>query len=85
MIHPDEPYCSIYDEVAGTTRNMKLKGSEPVIVDYVSVDVKNKKHPQKVNWDLLSSCLNCKSRKIVIVGYGGLNLKCHLIPFEYCY
>ncbi|XP_022951240.1 DNA-directed RNA polymerase I subunit 2 isoform X1 [Cucurbita moschata] len=49
MIKPDEPYCSIYDEVAGTTRNMKLKGSEPVFVDYVSVDVKNKKHPQKVN------------------------------------
>lgn len=53
MIQPDEPYCSIYDEVAGTTRTMKLKGSEAVIVDYVSVDVKNKNNPQKVNRDLL--------------------------------
>lgn len=61
MIQPDEPYCSIYDEVAGNTRNMKLKGSEAVIVDYVSVDVKNKKHPQKVNRDLWPYHLNCNS------------------------
>uniref|UniRef100_A0A5B7BLJ7 DNA-directed RNA polymerase subunit beta n=1 Tax=Davidia involucrata TaxID=16924 RepID=A0A5B7BLJ7_DAVIN len=48
-INPNEPYCSIYNEVTSTTRNTLLKGSEPAIVDYVSVDVKNKKQPQKVN------------------------------------
>lgn len=49
MINPNEPYCSIYNEVTSSTRATKLKGSEPVIVDYVALDVKNKKHPQKVN------------------------------------
>ncbi|KAL6327625.1 hypothetical protein AAG906_022046 [Vitis piasezkii] len=47
MINPNEPYCSIYNEVTSSTRATKLKGSEPVIVDYVALDVKNKKHPQK--------------------------------------
>uniref|UniRef100_F6HVC4 DNA-directed RNA polymerase subunit beta n=1 Tax=Vitis vinifera TaxID=29760 RepID=F6HVC4_VITVI len=49
MINPNEPYCSIYNEVTSSTRATKLKGSEPVIVDYVALDAKNKKHPQKVN------------------------------------
>uniref|UniRef100_A0A2P2LTZ0 DNA-directed RNA polymerase n=1 Tax=Rhizophora mucronata TaxID=61149 RepID=A0A2P2LTZ0_RHIMU len=48
-IHPNEPYCSIYNEVTNTTRTNNRKGSDPVTVDYVAVDMKNKKHPQKVN------------------------------------
>ncbi|XP_019055826.1 PREDICTED: DNA-directed RNA polymerase I subunit 2 [Nelumbo nucifera] len=49
-VHPDEPYCSIYNTVTGTTKATKLKGSEPVIVDYVAVDVRKPKKPmQKVN------------------------------------
>lgn len=49
MIHPNEPYCSIYNEVTNTTKNHLRKGSESVIVDYVAVDVKNKKNLQKVS------------------------------------
>ncbi|WVZ03207.1 hypothetical protein V8G54_024013 [Vigna mungo] len=49
MIQPDEPYCSIYNEVTSSTRTFKRKGSEAVYVDYVAVDVKNTKHLQKVN------------------------------------
>ncbi|EFH69848.1 hypothetical protein ARALYDRAFT_313639 [Arabidopsis lyrata subsp. lyrata] len=48
-IYPDEPYCRIYDEVTGKQRLMKGKGTDPVIVDFVSVDMKSKKHPQKAN------------------------------------
>ncbi|XP_061348882.1 DNA-directed RNA polymerase I subunit 2 isoform X2 [Gastrolobium bilobum] len=49
MIRPDEPYCSIYNEITSSIHTYKRKGSEPVYVDYVAVDVKNKKHLQKVN------------------------------------
>lgn len=49
MIRPDEPYCSIYNEVTNSTHTFKRKGSEAVYVDYVAVDVKNKKNLQKVN------------------------------------
>lgn len=52
MIKPEEPYCSIYNEVTSSTHTYKRKGSEPVYVDYVSVDVKNKKHLQKVSFFL---------------------------------
>ncbi|XP_052192678.1 DNA-directed RNA polymerase I subunit 2-like [Diospyros lotus] len=48
-INPNDPYCSIYDEITSATKNTILKGSEPVTVDYVAVDVKNKKQLQKVN------------------------------------
>ncbi|XP_009623390.1 DNA-directed RNA polymerase I subunit 2 [Nicotiana tabacum] len=48
-INPHEPYCTIYNEITSQTTNMKLKGSEPVVVDYVAVDVKNKTHLQKAN------------------------------------
>ncbi|KAL8171002.1 hypothetical protein V2J09_022806 [Rumex salicifolius] len=48
-IQPGEPYCSIYNETTNLTHCMKLKGAEPAIVDYVSVDVKNKKQLQKAN------------------------------------
>lgn len=48
-IKPDEPYCSIYNVDTSRTRSNKLKGTEPAIVDYVAVDVKNKKCLQKVN------------------------------------
>ncbi|KAG8391300.1 hypothetical protein BUALT_Bualt01G0173600 [Buddleja alternifolia] len=48
-IKPNEPYCSIYDAVTSNVRTTKLKGSEPVYVDYVAVDVKNKKNIQKAN------------------------------------
>ncbi|KAI9111297.1 hypothetical protein K1719_017709 [Acacia pycnantha] len=49
MIKPEDPYCSVYDEAKSSTFTYKRKGSEPVYVDYVSVDVKNKKNLQKVN------------------------------------
>lgn len=48
-IKPNEPYCSIYNEVTSTSSSRKLKGSEPVTVDYVAIDVKNQKQLQKVN------------------------------------
>ncbi|KAL0397530.1 UNVERIFIED_CONTAM: DNA-directed RNA polymerase I subunit [Sesamum calycinum] len=48
-ISPNEPYCSIYNEITSKVTTNKLKGSEPVYVDYVAVDVKNKKHIQKAN------------------------------------
>lgn len=48
-IRPDQPYCNIYDVDTSRTRSQRLKGTEPAIVDYVAVDVKNKKHLQKVN------------------------------------
>ncbi|XP_047338761.1 DNA-directed RNA polymerase I subunit 2 [Impatiens glandulifera] len=48
-IYPGDPYYSVYNEVTGESRTFKLKGTEPVIVDYVSVDVKNKTHLQKAN------------------------------------
>ncbi|XP_022862473.1 DNA-directed RNA polymerase I subunit 2 [Olea europaea var. sylvestris] len=48
-INPNDPFYSIYDEVTSKVTNIKLKGSEPVVVDYVAVDVKNKKHLQKAN------------------------------------
>ncbi|KAK7317376.1 hypothetical protein RJT34_01538 [Clitoria ternatea] len=44
LIQPDEPYCSIYNEATSSIRTMKRKGSEPVYVDYVAIDTKNKKH-----------------------------------------
>ncbi|KAK4802063.1 hypothetical protein SAY86_000266 [Trapa natans] len=49
MICPGDAYCSIYNEVTNMTRNMVKKGTEPVYVDYVAVDVKNKKNLQKVS------------------------------------
>ncbi|KAF7836196.1 DNA-directed RNA polymerase I subunit 2 [Senna tora] len=49
LIKPEEPYCSVYNEVTNSTYTCKRRGSEPVYVDYVSVDVKNKKQLQKVN------------------------------------
>ncbi|KAI3681023.1 hypothetical protein L6452_35804 [Arctium lappa] len=48
-INPGEPYYSTYNEVTSKSFNEKLKGSEPVTVDYVTVDVKNKKQLQKAN------------------------------------
>ncbi|KAK7256953.1 hypothetical protein RIF29_30575 [Crotalaria pallida] len=49
LIRPDEPYCSIYNEVSNSTHSFKKKASEPVYVDYVAVDGKTKKPFQKVN------------------------------------
>ncbi|XP_062109933.1 DNA-directed RNA polymerase I subunit 2 [Humulus lupulus] len=48
-INPNEPFCCIYNEVTGDTRTSKKKGSEPAVVDYVSVDMKTKKHVYKAN------------------------------------
>lgn len=48
-ISPDEPYCSIYNEVTSSVSVNKLKGSDHAYVDYVAVDVKNRKHIQKVS------------------------------------
>lgn len=47
-LNPGDPYCSVYDEITNATKLTKLKGSEPVIVDYVAVDVKKRKQLQKV-------------------------------------
>ncbi|XP_050232672.1 DNA-directed RNA polymerase I subunit 2 [Mercurialis annua] len=49
ILHPNEPYYSIYNEITNTARTYNLKGSDPVFVDYVAVDTKNKKNLQKVN------------------------------------
>uniref|UniRef100_A0A1J3HB27 DNA-directed RNA polymerase subunit beta n=1 Tax=Noccaea caerulescens TaxID=107243 RepID=A0A1J3HB27_NOCCA len=46
-IYPNEPYCSIYDSVTNSTKPLKRKGTDPVIVDFVSLDMKSKNHPQK--------------------------------------
>ncbi|GFP98191.1 DNA-directed RNA polymerase i subunit rpa2 [Phtheirospermum japonicum] len=48
-IAPGEPYNSIYNEVTSSVTTNKLKGSDPAYVDYIAVDVKNKKHIQKAN------------------------------------
>lgn len=48
-INPNDPYCSVYNEVTSTTKTTKLKGLEPVVVDYVAVDAKSKRNLQKVN------------------------------------
>lgn len=55
MIRPDEPYCSIYNASTSSTHSYKKKGSEPVYVDYVAVDVKNKNHLQKVSKEIYKS------------------------------
>ncbi|KAK2634349.1 hypothetical protein Ddye_029141 [Dipteronia dyeriana] len=49
-IHPGEPFCSIYDKTENKWRTNRRKGSEPVIIDYVAVDMKNNKNLlQKAN------------------------------------
>ncbi|TXG49146.1 hypothetical protein EZV62_025021 [Acer yangbiense] len=49
-IHPGEPFCSIYDKTENKWQTNCRKGSEPVIVDYVAVDMKNNKNLlQKAN------------------------------------
>ncbi|XP_009102799.2 DNA-directed RNA polymerase I subunit 2 [Brassica rapa] len=48
-IYPNETYCSIYDGVTNDYKPMKRKGTDPVIVDFVSLDMKSKNHPQKAN------------------------------------
>lgn len=47
MIGPDEPYCSIYNEVTNKTRLIRKKGTEPAYIDCVAVDLK--KHRRKAN------------------------------------
>ncbi|KAL5732556.1 hypothetical protein ACOSQ2_032248 [Xanthoceras sorbifolium] len=50
MIHPGEPFCSIYDKTTNSWKTNSRKGSEPVFVDYVAVDMKNNKNLlQKAN------------------------------------
>ncbi|KAG8391090.1 hypothetical protein BUALT_Bualt01G0151700 [Buddleja alternifolia] len=46
-IKPNEPYCSIYDEITSKVSTTKLKVSEPVYVDYVAVDVNKSKKPMQ--------------------------------------
>ncbi|XP_024007983.1 DNA-directed RNA polymerase I subunit 2 [Eutrema salsugineum] len=48
-IYPNEPYCSIHDGVTNSIKTIKRKGTDPVVVDFVSVDMKSKTHPQKAN------------------------------------
>uniref|UniRef100_A0A6N2MI55 DNA-directed RNA polymerase subunit beta n=1 Tax=Salix viminalis TaxID=40686 RepID=A0A6N2MI55_SALVM len=49
IIQPNEPYCSIYNDITNSSKAKYRKGSEPAIVDYVAVDTKSKNHLQKVN------------------------------------
>ncbi|KAE8670626.1 DNA-directed RNA polymerase I subunit RPA2-like isoform X2 [Hibiscus syriacus] len=49
VIHGNEPYCSTINQVTNAKRTYSRKGSETAIVDYVSVDAKNKNNLQKVN------------------------------------
>ncbi|GAV81142.1 RNA_pol_Rpb2_6 domain-containing protein/RNA_pol_Rpb2_7 domain-containing protein/RNA_pol_Rpb2_2 domain-containing protein/RNA_pol_Rpb2_1 domain-containing protein/RNA_pol_Rpb2_3 domain-containing protein/RNA_pol_Rpa2_4 domain-containing protein [Cephalotus follicularis] len=49
MIHPNEPYCSFVNKVTNSKFTSKRKGTEPVYVDYVAVDTKNKDDLEKVN------------------------------------
>ncbi|KAK6233604.1 hypothetical protein QUC31_006010 [Theobroma cacao] len=49
VIRPNEPYCSTINQVTNSKRLYNHKGSETVIVDYVAVDTKSKKHLQKAN------------------------------------
>lgn len=51
-INPNDPYCGIYNEITSTVSTNKLKGSDHAYVDYVAVDVKSKKHLQKVSTQL---------------------------------
>ena len=48
IIQPNEPYCSIYNDITNSSKAKYRKGSEPAIVDYVAVDTKSKNHLQKV-------------------------------------
>ncbi|KAL6562796.1 DNA-directed RNA polymerase I subunit RPA2 [Orobanche hederae] len=45
----NDPYYSTYNESTSQATTIVSKVSEPVYVDYVAVDVKNKKHIQKAN------------------------------------
>ncbi|XP_072962703.1 DNA-directed RNA polymerase I subunit 2 [Typha angustifolia] len=50
MIYPNEPLYSSYNTLTSVTKPTKLKGSEPVFIDYVSVDgTSSKGYMQKVN------------------------------------
>ncbi|OAY72747.1 DNA-directed RNA polymerase I subunit 2 [Ananas comosus] len=49
-IHPNEPWYSTYNTLTSVTKPTTLKGSEPVIIDYVAVDgTSSKNYMQKVN------------------------------------
>ena len=57
-IKPGEPYYSTFNQVTGRAFDEWLKGSEPVTVDYVAVDVKNKEQLQKVIFcSILQHCI----------------------------
>lgn len=50
MVNPKEPYYSTYDTLTSVTKSTLLKGSEPVIVDNVTVvGTGTKNYMQKVN------------------------------------
>ncbi|KAG1355159.1 DNA-directed RNA polymerase I subunit 2 [Cocos nucifera] len=50
VIHPNEPLYSTYNTLTSVTKPTLLKGSEPVIVDYVTVDgTTSKNYMQTVN------------------------------------
>ncbi|XP_038972852.1 DNA-directed RNA polymerase I subunit 2 isoform X2 [Phoenix dactylifera] len=50
VIHPNEPLYSSYNTLTSVTKPTRLKGSEPVIIDYVTVDgTTSKNYMQKVN------------------------------------
>ncbi|XP_077245780.1 nuclear RNA polymerase A2 isoform X2 [Tasmannia lanceolata] len=50
IIQPHEPYYSVYNTVTNTTKTTKLKGSESVYIDSVSIDgTSSKTCKQKVN------------------------------------
>ncbi|CAH9058115.1 unnamed protein product [Cuscuta europaea] len=48
-ISPNESYCSIFNQITSHSQDIKLKGTETVVVDYVAVDAKTKSSIQKAN------------------------------------
>lgn len=59
VIHPNEPLYSSYNTLTSVTKPTLLKGSEPVIIDYVTVDgTTTKNYMQKVSLKLMCTCMH---------------------------
>lgn len=71
-IHPSEPWYSTYNTLTSVTKPTTLKGSEPVIIDYVAVDgTSSKNYMQKVYLQL--SCIYAIADRRKTVGGSMLN------------
>ncbi|GAB2214558.1 hypothetical protein Droror1_Dr00018910 [Drosera rotundifolia] len=49
VLQPGDPMCTVFNEVTGTRKQVRLKGSESATVDYVSVLGKGNERLQKAN------------------------------------